>query len=291
MADVLMQLQELGFGEYEARAYHALLQHNPVNGYELAKVSGVPRANIYLVLHKLEERGVVVRVEDGDSTRYLPVDPDEVLDEMAYHMTQTIASARQTLETLSHPAATDSVWNIQGYANLLSHARAVIKDARHELLVAIWPDEARALGGEVAAAEDRTVEITTLCLAACPQECGNCRGQVFRHKVVDTPDSHWLMVVPDDDAMIAGEIGAGGTVSTVRSRQRLLVNMTAWFIRYSIALGIMLQDLGDQVEANLAPPARAALDSVGPKESHGWLAYMRELLSGKGRSADLRSSG
>ena len=80
MADALEQLQELGFTEYEARAYHALLQYHPVSGYELAKVSGIPRANIYVVLQKLEERGAVIRAEDGDSTRYLPVAPDELLD-------------------------------------------------------------------------------------------------------------------------------------------------------------------------------------------------------------------
>ena len=32
MADAIALLQELGFSEYEARAYQALLQHNPVTG-------------------------------------------------------------------------------------------------------------------------------------------------------------------------------------------------------------------------------------------------------------------
>ena len=61
MADITALLQQLGFSEYEARAYLALLQRNPLNGYELAKVSGLPRANVYAVLQKLEsfatERG------------------------------------------------------------------------------------------------------------------------------------------------------------------------------------------------------------------------------------------
>ena len=73
MADIVTLLQELGFGEYEARAYHALLQHNPVSGYELAKVSGIPRPNIYTVLQKLEERGTVGRVDSDTTTLYVPV--------------------------------------------------------------------------------------------------------------------------------------------------------------------------------------------------------------------------
>jgi hypothetical protein len=45
MADLTGLLQQLGFSEYEARAYLALLQQNPLNGYELAKVSGLPHKN------------------------------------------------------------------------------------------------------------------------------------------------------------------------------------------------------------------------------------------------------
>ena len=36
MADLTALLQRLGFSEYEARAYLALLQRNPLNGYELS---------------------------------------------------------------------------------------------------------------------------------------------------------------------------------------------------------------------------------------------------------------
>src|SRR5262245_66664186 len=61
MTDAAALLQELGFSEYEARAYVALLQRSPLNGYELAKASGLPRANGYSVLRTLEDRGAGVR--------------------------------------------------------------------------------------------------------------------------------------------------------------------------------------------------------------------------------------
>jgi sugar-specific transcriptional regulator TrmB len=283
MADAIMLLQELGFSEYEARAYQALLQHHPVNGYELAKVSGIPRANIYLVLQKLEERGAVVRMEDGDSTQYHPVEPAELLQAMTHRFTQTVTTTKQTLEGLSRPVEEGYVWHIQGYDNLLSHARAVVQSTARQLLVVTWPDEARALAGDFAEAEDRGVEFTTLCLAACPEECGACRGRVFRNRAVDTQDARWLMLVPDEDAVLAAQIAAGGETSSVRSRQQLLVSMTAWFIRHSIALAVMLQDIGEQVEAQLAPQTRTVLAAIGPEGSRNWLTYMRELLSTKAR--------
>ena len=53
---LLPQLVKLGFSEYEAKAYIALLGKNPVSGYELAKQSGVPRSMIYEVVGKLASR-------------------------------------------------------------------------------------------------------------------------------------------------------------------------------------------------------------------------------------------
>lgn len=89
---------------------------------------------------------------------------------------------------------------------------------------------------------------------------------------------------------MVAEIAPGEETSSVRSRQRLLVSMTAWFIRHSIALAVMLQDIGEQLEARLAPQARSALAAVAPAGSRNWLAYMRELLSTGVRSSELRPS-
>jgi predicted transcriptional regulator len=262
MADLVALLQELGFGEYEARAYTSLLQRHPVNGYELAKASKIPRANIYLVLQKLEERGAVVRIADDNSAVYRPVPPEELLAAIAHRFEQTVDSARQAMQEMDRPTT--------------------------ELLIGIWPHEARALADDMAQAEDRDVQITTLCMAACAEECGGCRGRVYRNKVVDTDDRRWLLLVPDEEAMLAGEIAANGEASTVRSRQPLLVSMTAWFVRHSVALATMLHDVGEQIEQRLTPQTQAALARIGPHGSQGWLAHMRKLLSTRGPSPQLR---
>jgi sugar-specific transcriptional regulator TrmB len=57
---LLPNLVKLGFSEYEAKAYIALLGKNPVSGYELAKQSGVPRSMIYEVAGKLTARGAAM---------------------------------------------------------------------------------------------------------------------------------------------------------------------------------------------------------------------------------------
>lgn len=287
MSDAISLLQELGFTEHEARAYQALLQHNPATGYELAKVSGIPRPNIYPVLQKLEARGAAVRIASDDITRYLPIPPQEFLKRIDDHFQETRNRVSPLLQTAVQPAAANYIWNTEGYSNLLAQARTLISRTNAELLVALWPEEARALADELAQAEARDLKVTTLCLAACLQECGGCRGQIFRNKIIETPDARWLLLVPDSQEALVGEIPANQQVSVVRTRQALLVKMTGWFIQHAITLGVLLLGADDYLENQLTPATRAVLADGNPHGPGGWLATMRQLLKSAGGTTDL----
>src|SRR5688500_2229881 len=134
MTDAMALLRQLGFSEYEARAYLALLQRNPLNGYELAKLSGLPRANVYAVLQKLEERGAVVRLDMPSGARYAPVAPTELTQRIASRFEDVLSATQQALEQLATPAAAEYVWSIQGYAALIDHAHALIDATQEQLL-------------------------------------------------------------------------------------------------------------------------------------------------------------
>ncbi|MEO8288388.1 MAG: helix-turn-helix domain-containing protein [Chloroflexota bacterium] len=279
-------LQRLGFGEYEARAYLALLQRNPLNGYELAKASGLPRANVYSVLQKLEERGAVMRLDMPSGTRYAPVAPSELTEQLDNRFRDDLEDARRQLEDIAVPAEREYIWNTQGYDLLLEHARTLVNSAEERLLVAIWPREAAALSEELAGAEARGVEVITLCLNACPRECGSCQGHIFRYHVVPEHTSGWLVLVADGVELLAGEIAKGNDALAVRTRQRLLVEVAAWYIRHSIALAAVVDDLGDNLQTLLSTDTLSALASLTPGGHHsdgvwGWLEFMQASLRGE----------
>jgi len=279
MTDIIPLLQQLGFSEYEARTYLALLQRNPLNGYELAKLSGVPRANIYAVLQKLEERGAVVRLELPNGTRYAPIAPNELTQRVATRFQHTLNAVQQALEDLATPANPEYVWNIRGYEALLDHARTLLDTAQDRLFVAIGRQEASALAEGVAQAEQRGVEVVTLCLDECPQECGNCRGTICRYCAVLGTEQRWLVLVADEAEMLAGEIGSHGEVLAVRTRQQLQVDLAGWYIRHTMALTVLLSDLRRRENHLLEPEAEALLRSVDLGDRHGgWLDQMRALV-------------
>jgi len=280
MKKLVQQLQELGFTQYEAQAYITLLQHPPLTGYELARLSGIPRPSIYPVLQKLEERGAVLRAEGEHAARYSPIPVEEFLSRLQRQYRETLEAAGEALSRLQVRESDEQVWSLNRYPVMLELARAQIEAARERLLVAVSPPEAAALAEAMTAAEGRQVQITTLCLAECRKECGGCRGRVHRLPVAaDLQQDRWLILARDGEELLAGEIHPQEETSAVRTRQRMLVNLAAWYIRQSIALAAILQEAGGLGGERLGPENRELLenlDTAGARPS--WAELWQRLL-------------
>ena len=113
--DLTDKLVKIGFSEYEAKAYQALLRKNPVTGYELAKVSGVPRSMIYETMGKLTSRGAAITLRTGGSTKYAPIAASEFLSQIQREQEVLLDSLRDDLSKVSTPPDLDYVWNIEGH--------------------------------------------------------------------------------------------------------------------------------------------------------------------------------
>lgn len=274
MNSVTVQLQQLGFSEYEVKAYIALLQEHPLNGYALAKLSGVPRANVYGVLQKLEERGAVVAINTDAGIVYSPIAPKALIHRLSNHIGEVLAAAQRELEALATPAEQTYVQNLEGSEQLLENARDLIHAANERLLIALWQPEAGALAEALAEADARGVAIHMLCCQACAQECGSCQGSIFRYRVTPDQETHGLIVIRDNDEMMVGTMDTQATA--IRTRQPGLIRMTAWYVRHSITLAAILTDLGGTLDAALSPETYQLLTVVGQGDS--WLESIRRLV-------------
>ena len=280
--EVIQHLQALGFSQYEAQAYVALLQKNPLNGYELAKASRIPRPNIYAVLQKLEESGAVMRITIPDGTRYVPVPVDELLMKLERRYQRSLEAATVSLQQIVSIPGAESILSFRGYTELLEQAWTLLDQTKQHLLLSIWPEEATALAEPVRQALDRGVQITTLCLRGCPQPCPACQGDVFRYAIAPENGTRWLVIVSDENELLAGEIPSTGSLestTTVRTCQQMLVNLTGGYIQNSIALSSILTQSGSRLMSQLDPQSAAALNNLHPFHTQGaWLGRMQHML-------------
>lgn len=275
------QLQALGFTQYESQAYVALLQKSPLTGYELARASGVPRANIYAVLDRLEEHGAVVRMDTEHGIRYVPVAPLELIRSVEARLNTHLEAAQQALCQVHTQPDVNQVHNFQGYEPLIGHFRALTALANQELLVALSPQEAPVLSPLLEPALAKGISVTTLCLAGCPHNCGNCLGDVHRYHLLPEHQKRYLLLVQDEEETLAGEIGAQNQVQAIRTRQKLIVDLVTWHIRNSIVLSTILVDTGGRLDNLLSQQAWSALVSIGNRnEGKNWLEQFHQLLEG-----------
>ncbi len=275
MQRAVEQLQQLGFSQYEAQAYVTLLQKGPANGYELAKRSGIPRPNIYPVIQRLVERGVLLPVGTAEGACFAPVPHQELLERLQRQYTGAVEAAEHALNALDTALEPDYLANIRGYDPLMEAARRIIQATRGELLVVVWPEEALALAGVFLEAEERGIHVITLCLRGCTHTCASCRGEVFRYPLAADTQARWLVLVADGQTLLAGETREADTLGVV-THQGMMVSLTSGYIQNTIALAGLITDLGDRLDGLIDPHTQRGLNAL--QDQHHWLDELRHRI-------------
>ncbi|GBF09914.1 hypothetical protein apy_16390 [Aeropyrum pernix] len=96
--EIVDKLTSLGFKEYEARVYAALVLYGPSKAGEISLRSGVPRPRVYDVLRDLIAKGFVERTQ-GSPTYYRAVDPEHVIGELRDRYVRSAEDAIIELKT------------------------------------------------------------------------------------------------------------------------------------------------------------------------------------------------
>jgi hypothetical protein len=271
--DALQALQELGFTEYEARAYTALVEGGELNGYALAKATGIPRANIYAVADKLVQRGAARRAEHGAGITYVATAPKRFLSSVETRQRQVMRTTRAALGRLPTRHTPAAVLNLRD-DEVLTSARQLIDASEKSLLIALQPGEAAILAASLRQARERGVAITTLCLEGCRNECGGCNGNIYRCHLAPADATRWLLVVSDEIASLVGHFTDGGAAA-VLTEHALVVKLASAYIQQSATLAVLGSELAGQFEGLLSAETLRLLDGLYPAAD--FLAHMREL--------------
>jgi len=276
-----LSLESLGFSEYEARAYVTLLRRGALTGYQLAKASGVPRPNVYPVLDRLEQRGAVVRVQAKRGARYSALPAEEMLSRLSRGVEAQVAEARRAMDGLGAGESQEYVWNVQGYEAVLARAEALVDAAEEHLVVGVWAEESRRLSSAFARAQARGVALSTLCIQGCPDECGGCRGRIYRYPLAAEASTRWLVLVRDEAQLLAGQVSTDGHASAALTTLEVLASTGAQYLRHAIAAAEIVRSVGPRLAELLDEQAREALQGSGL--AAGGASWLDRMLAAVGR--------
>jgi sugar-specific transcriptional regulator TrmB len=148
--DLVSDLRQLGFTEYEAKTYLSLLEIYPATAYEVARATGLPRANIYGAFDSLVQKGAVQPISESP-IRYAPIDPKVTFKSIARSTSDLCSDVTARLTAIDPSRTRDYVWHLAGAENVHAKISEVIATAErhiwikaHERALARHIDELKA---------------------------------------------------------------------------------------------------------------------------------------------------
>ena len=233
MKVAISKLTQLGFSEYEAKAYIALLKESPLTAYEVAKSSGIPTSKIYEVIRKLEYRQVVQSIHGERSKMFIPASPEEFIRNFRSSMEDKLISLKNELKGVKVGMDTSYTWHIKEYDGLILKAKRMLNTAQATVLLLVWPMELEVLLDSVRETEHRGVKI-----AAIHYGTTNVKiNQLYIHPVEDTifaeRDVRGITLVADSKEALIGKV-AGNSTEAIWSMNEGFVITAENYIRHEI---------------------------------------------------------
>lgn len=254
--DPAARLVRIGFSEYEAKAYIALLRKSPVSGYELSKQSGVPRSMIYEVLAKLSARGAAILLRKDGASLYAPVPATQFLAQLREEYEGLITSLQADLAALSAASDLEYVWNIEGEENILAKAREAIGGAQAHVHLALIPAAFPGLQRSLAEAIQRGVRVVIYAASALNLPGAQIVVASMPEEARDRPTGQGLILVVDGGEVLIGEQLTTDQARASWTRSPILVFIVEHHLRTDPYLPQIVALLGERALEVIQPEDR-----------------------------------
>jgi Cd2+/Zn2+-exporting ATPase len=258
--DLLAGLLDIGFTEYEAKTYLALLQDHPATGYYLSKKSGVPRSMVYEALGRLHARGAVLETSDGRAIHYRPLPPEVLLAQHEREHRRLMAELGEGLQRLYTAREDDRVWSISNRRSVLSYALQMIHQAEHEVSLVLSDPDLEVLAEQIHDICGEGVEVNALLTGEAELGC----GQTARHAPLESELQELtgaLIVVVDGREVLIARSGAEMTTATI-TRNPNLALIARQFVWMELFAQRIYGRLGPDLLARLEPADRRVFESL-----------------------------
>jgi sugar-specific transcriptional regulator TrmB len=246
ISNIVSSLESLGLSNYESKAYTGLLAENPVTGYQLSKVSGVPRSRIYETLEKLYSKGLV-QVQDSEPKLYTPIDIEEFFNKVKLDILNNMKSLRSDLEQLeSSKGIQPGIWNVEGRKNILAKANYLIKSAENNILICAWNDDLKELQIPLEESLKKSINLNIITF-------GNFEIEEFtkvypQFKDIDLKsDCRDFTLITDKDTVFLGATMPLETCKAILTQEPSLVYIAREYLMMKVALGKMLDSIPDDI--------------------------------------------
>ncbi|WP_445680024.1 TrmB family transcriptional regulator [Radicibacter daui] len=246
MDELLGALGQLGFSQYEARAYCALAAGPAMNGHEVARASGIPPSKIYETLARLAEKGAVI-VQHADPVIYAASPRDAVLHAAKAKFERALSTAEAGLKELPARSESSQIWSLKERDAVLAATTGIVGAARRSVFAAVWQQELDAAGPALEAASRRgcTVHVAIYGTATLDGPRSYDLSLCGQSAVERLAGRRLTAFVADEAETLVAEFRADGSVEAVRTANPVIGLLTIEYIKADILGRLLINDLGN----------------------------------------------
>ncbi len=161
--DLRAALERVGevfdFGEYEADAYLAVLEHGELTAPEIAEETSIPQPRVYDTVRDLEDVGLV-EIHESRPMKVLAVAPEEAFGEVQTSLSDLVDDLQAQYTMPKRDA--EAVSLVKSRSTILRYLGEVIESAEYELLLSLTPDLVARFEDELRACRTEGVNVELL---------------------------------------------------------------------------------------------------------------------------------
>lgn len=211
MDALIDKLRKIGFTDYESKVYLALVGADQLTGYEVAKLSGIPKSNAYSALNSLTDKGFAYRVV-GDSTWYQARDFHEIAHNLENDLEESLKYIEGHLP--DKVSENNNFVTIEGHDKILDKVKHMILSAEKQIVLDIWSEDLNYFYEELLLAKGKGVRVILIIIGEIDVNDQNELGEIYEHgrdNRMELNAERNLTIVCDGGEALSGEVGRGSS--------------------------------------------------------------------------------
>lgn len=245
MDEIYLELQKLGFSQYECKAYVGLLKNSPVTGYELSKRSGVPRSMIYEVLGKLVDKGAVYTVP-SDPITYAPLPAKELIARLRDTFAKSFEYLEDNLTALEGEQQVDVIRRISGDEQVIAEMTELIKKAKKELWLSLWEPQISFIKEVADQRVKEGIHVFSILFGAPDCQVGFTTDHDYMAPDVaeGRMGGRLTIVSRDNEEVVIANFSPSNTAWAIKTKDPALVLVAMEYIRHDIMFAQLVKKVG-----------------------------------------------
>ena len=217
-AGLIQQLMDFSLTRQEAQIYLELMKHPKLTGYELSKLTGISRSNVYGGLTGLTEKGAASIVEDT-AVRYIPVPVREFCENRIHRLQRYQQYLEENIPDLTEYQ--DGYITVIGYENIREKAGVMMKQAKNRFYLAGTKSVIESFRDEIVQGLNRDLKIILISDYDMDQD-PDLKGAIC---YVTEQEDNQIRLITDSKQVLTGSFSGKKEDSCLFSGQEHLVKL------------------------------------------------------------------